>query len=248
VGTFDGSTVHLYVDGLEVDSGSAAPGSLAYSLAGSNNLFIGDYAGCSGRTFAGEIDDARVWNTALTSTQVAALMPQPASDLPGPSGSPGSNPPTGGQSPAPTSDGRSIGDRSSDLALLAPRISKLAWSLRPGRQGHGGGAARETIRYRDTEPAHSTLTVERAEPGIRRQDRCIRRIVSRSRLHSHAASCRRWLRLRSFTHVDVIGENTIRAILSTGRTFVPGSYRLLVAPVLGQIKGHSVTVGFLARR
>ena len=46
VGTFDGSAVHLYMDGLEVGSGSATPGTLGYSLSGSNDLFIGDYPGC----------------------------------------------------------------------------------------------------------------------------------------------------------------------------------------------------------
>jgi hypothetical protein len=74
VGTYDGSTIRLYVDGAEVGSGTAYPGSLEYLLHDSNDLFIGNYPGCSAHEFLGVIDDVTVWNRALPQAEVQALM------------------------------------------------------------------------------------------------------------------------------------------------------------------------------
>jgi len=68
-GTFDGSTVRLYVDGQQVGSGSPAHTSIDYSLPipGSN---IGAYTGnCDlpshSLTLAGDIDGVQIWSKAL---------------------------------------------------------------------------------------------------------------------------------------------------------------------------------------
>jgi hypothetical protein len=246
VGTFDGSVVRLYVDGVEVGSGSAAPGTLGYSLAGSNDLFFGDYPGCQRHTFTGEIDDVRIWNTALSPGQVAALMTPPSSDTDGSGTSPPDGP-NSGPSSIVTSNGLTVGNRNSDVTLLAPRISKLAVSVSPAQLNRASKArthaAHSTITYRDTEPARSTVTVERATLGISRGRRCIG-APPRVRRRHDGRSCTRWVRLSSFTHVDVIGENMITKPLLTGRAFRTGRYRLIVQPALGQITGTSVTVGF----
>jgi hypothetical protein len=247
VGTFDGSVVRLYVDGVEVGSGSAAPGTLDYSLAGSNDLFFGDYPGCRRHTFTGEIDDVRIWNTALSPGEVAALMTQPSSDTESsgislPDGS------TSGPSPVGTSNGLAVGNRDSDVTLLTPRISKLAVSVDPAQFNRASRArthaAHSTITYLDTQPARSTVTVERATVGISRGGRCIG-AGPRVRRRHDGRLCTRWVRLSSFEHVDVIGENRIRKTLLTGRAFRAGRYRLVVQPALGQVKGTSVSVGFL---
>jgi Concanavalin A-like lectin/glucanases superfamily len=250
VGTFDGSVVRLYIDGVEVGSGSAAPGTLAYSLAGSNDLFVGDYPGCQRHTFTGEIDDVQIWNTALSPGQVAALMTPPSSDTEG-SGTSVAGGSKSGPSPVATSNGLAVGNRKNDVTLLAPRISKLAVSMNAGRHNRvskaHGRDTRSTITYTDTEPAQSTLTVERATVGISRGARCIGVPSPRVRLRHDGRSCTRWVHLISFRHVDAIGENTIRSPLLTGRALTAGRYRIVVQPALGQLKGLSVTIGFLVR-
>lgn len=72
VGTYDGTAVHLYVDGTEVGSGTPDTGSIGYDDSTSNDLFIGHYAGCSGLDFAGSVDEPTVWTRALSASQVHA--------------------------------------------------------------------------------------------------------------------------------------------------------------------------------
>jgi hypothetical protein len=69
VGTYDGSSVRLYVDGNQVGTGSPASGSIAYGLSG-NDLFIGHYDGCTDHDFAGTIDEPAVWSQALNPVQI----------------------------------------------------------------------------------------------------------------------------------------------------------------------------------
>jgi Concanavalin A-like lectin/glucanases superfamily len=72
VGTYNGSSVKLYVDGHEVGSGTADSAPIAYGLFTSNNLVIGDYAGCSGTDFSGSIDEVKVFDRALSSFEIQA--------------------------------------------------------------------------------------------------------------------------------------------------------------------------------
>jgi|HubBroStandDraft_6_1064221.scaffolds.fasta_scaffold02829_3 hypothetical protein len=71
VGTYDGSTVRLYVDGNQVATGSSESGPIGYNLTNGNDLFIGHYDGCTAHDFVGTIDEPTVWSTALTATQVS---------------------------------------------------------------------------------------------------------------------------------------------------------------------------------
>ena len=71
VGTYDGSTVHLYVDGTEVGTGTPNSGAITYGGPTSNDLFIGHYEGCpENLDFVGSIDEPTVWSRALTATQI----------------------------------------------------------------------------------------------------------------------------------------------------------------------------------
>jgi hypothetical protein len=69
VGTYDGSTVRLYVDGQQVGSGTPANGPIAYGLSTSNDLQIGAYSGCS-LPFNGSIDQVRVFNRTLDPQEI----------------------------------------------------------------------------------------------------------------------------------------------------------------------------------
>lgn len=75
MGIYDGSAVHLFLDGTEVGSGTPTAGAqISYSLSTSNDLFIGNYApaGCA-LPFAGNIDEVRVWNQALSQSAISTL-------------------------------------------------------------------------------------------------------------------------------------------------------------------------------
>lgn len=69
VGTYDGSTVRLYVDGNQVSTGNSESGPIGYNLTNGNDLFIGHYDGCTAHDFVGTIDEPTVWSTALTASQ-----------------------------------------------------------------------------------------------------------------------------------------------------------------------------------
>lgn len=68
VGTFDGATQVLYVDGVLKGSRRHAPPTVNYA-----DIVIGATANPSG-FFQGKIDDVRIYSRALTSTEVEALF------------------------------------------------------------------------------------------------------------------------------------------------------------------------------
>ena len=70
VGTYNGSSVKLYLDGREVGSGTPDTAPIAYGLYTSNNLLIGDYPGCSGTDFSGSIDEVKIFNRALSPFEI----------------------------------------------------------------------------------------------------------------------------------------------------------------------------------
>ena len=70
VGTFDGSNLKMYVDGiLEATTADAST-----VMTGSNPLYLGTSAGSN--KYNGSMDEVSVWNTALTSTQITNLIGQ----------------------------------------------------------------------------------------------------------------------------------------------------------------------------
>jgi len=70
-GTFDGSTVRLYVDGNQVGMGTASPSKIviAYDLP-FQDFYIATYYGSCEMGFVGDISEVRVWNCALSSNEV----------------------------------------------------------------------------------------------------------------------------------------------------------------------------------
>ncbi|MGP0047665.1 MAG: LamG domain-containing protein [Solirubrobacteraceae bacterium] len=70
VGTFNGSTVSLYIDGRQVGSGTADSQPIQYGLPSSNDLLIGDYPSCPGLDFTGSIDEVKVFNRALSREEI----------------------------------------------------------------------------------------------------------------------------------------------------------------------------------
>jgi len=90
VGTYDGATVKLYVDGVQVASGTPFTGAVGYGMTNGNDLFIGHYDGCPDHDFAGLIDEPQVWSRALSPSDITALMSpysftgffQPISNMP----------------------------------------------------------------------------------------------------------------------------------------------------------------------
>ena len=77
-GVFDGSSVRLYVDGQEVGAGTPVTGSIDYHLP-VTDLAIGNFG--NGQTcdltsfqFAGDIDEPRIYDRALTPAELAYLL------------------------------------------------------------------------------------------------------------------------------------------------------------------------------
>ncbi len=75
VGVYDGTRLSLYVDGT-LDASAASTGAIGTN---NYNVFIGENAQATGRQFDGLIDDVRVYNRALSATDVSALYYDPTS-------------------------------------------------------------------------------------------------------------------------------------------------------------------------
>jgi hypothetical protein len=71
-GTYDGSTVRLFVDGDQVGSGAGVASPIGYGLSTGNDLFFGHYDGCAGLDFQGAIESPRIWAQALSQAQIVA--------------------------------------------------------------------------------------------------------------------------------------------------------------------------------
>jgi hypothetical protein len=71
VGTYDGSSVRLYLDGHQVGSGTPDPAPIGYELSGPNDLTIGDYV-CPGLglDFSGGIDEVKLFDRPLTPWEI----------------------------------------------------------------------------------------------------------------------------------------------------------------------------------
>jgi hypothetical protein len=65
--TYDGSTVRLYIDGVQVGSLSSASGP---DTGSTSSLRIGANARSDNLYFIGQIDEVRLWNKALSATEI----------------------------------------------------------------------------------------------------------------------------------------------------------------------------------
>jgi hypothetical protein len=71
-GSYDGSSVRLYINGLEVGSGTAISTSIKYDLPTDQALLIGSYFGSSG--FVGDIDEVMIWRGAMTTEEISEFV------------------------------------------------------------------------------------------------------------------------------------------------------------------------------
>jgi len=71
-GIYDGAFVRLFVDGVEVGSGTPVSEPIAYSLGDvAHDLFIGRYGLPCVADFPGAVDEVRLWNRPLTAAELA---------------------------------------------------------------------------------------------------------------------------------------------------------------------------------
>ena len=72
-GTYDGASVRLYVDGVQVGTGTPAATSINYTGLDHTNFDIGAYRGTCTLGFTGAIDEVRVFNRALAASEIQIL-------------------------------------------------------------------------------------------------------------------------------------------------------------------------------
>jgi hypothetical protein len=70
VGTYDGSTVRLYLDGQQVGSGTAYGTPIGYPAVSSNDLLIGNFPGCAELGFRGRVDEVKLFDRAMSTTEI----------------------------------------------------------------------------------------------------------------------------------------------------------------------------------
>jgi hypothetical protein len=68
---FDGSTIKIYING-SLDKSSSHVGEV--QTPNNNTVYLGTYG--SGEYFQGNIDDARIYNRVLTSSEIQAIYNQ----------------------------------------------------------------------------------------------------------------------------------------------------------------------------
>jgi Concanavalin A-like lectin/glucanases superfamily len=73
-GTYDGAAVRLYVDGVQVGTGTPHSAPIGYGLVTSDDLLIGDYGGCGGLELTGAVDEPKIWDRALTAAEIVTAM------------------------------------------------------------------------------------------------------------------------------------------------------------------------------
>ena len=81
-GTYDGSSVRFYVDGVEIGTGTPASGALNYALS-TADFTVATFPGCAGPFhFRGEVDEVRVYDRTLSAAEVTQLQNVPGPDHP----------------------------------------------------------------------------------------------------------------------------------------------------------------------
>ena len=108
--TYDGATMRIYVNGT-LEGSVAGPASIA---ANTNMLSIGGQSDGT-RTLLGQMDDARVYNRALTACEIGVLAGVTCGTAtptvtPGPSATQTQTPTTGPSTPTPTASATATGD------------------------------------------------------------------------------------------------------------------------------------------
>ncbi|MFL5782620.1 MAG: LamG domain-containing protein [Thermoleophilaceae bacterium] len=194
-GTFDGSSVRLYVDGKQIGAGTPGTGGIEYGL-DDDRLFLGTFTGNSTCTsihtgFVGDIDEPRVYSRALTPTEVGRLATAIGPNAPPPLGEPGGG--AGGSRPvANFKHGKSHTLRQAiwlsgkaSKPSLGRRIVKYDWDFnsdgnydascggsapavsRPFRKGQHAVRLRVTDSAGKTDVFAQSFSVARADQNVR---------------------------------------------------------------------------------
>jgi Concanavalin A-like lectin/glucanases superfamily/Thrombospondin type 3 repeat len=129
-GVYDGSAVRLYVDGVQVGSGTPYTGPIAYGLPNTDDLGIGTYLrSCGGENIDGAVDEVRVYDKALNHAEIARIQdPNATSPVPY----------------APDNDADGVPDED-DNCPLAPN---------PGQQDFDGDGQGDACDGADGSPDH----------------------------------------------------------------------------------------------
>jgi hypothetical protein len=70
-GTYDGAAVRLFVDGVQVGSGTPATIPIGYGLPNADGL-LGAFGGTCTLNWGGDLDEPRIWGRALSAQEIAA--------------------------------------------------------------------------------------------------------------------------------------------------------------------------------
>lgn len=264
VGTFDGTTIRLYVDGAQVGAGVQYPGNLEYAQRDNNDLYIGNYPGCSQHGFLGDIADVKIWAVALSAAQIKGAAgegsgTQGAPQPPTAGGGTGSS--TGGAGPRASGSGGSGSGKSGggsagggatssgagQTTTGAPVISRLRLSTAPATGKAHKAHRRRTvmITYTVNRSARVSFRLLRIAAGVRSRGRCVQPPAHRAR---HARSCRRAVAIGRFTHPTAAGRITLRLPASLARRLSAARYELNATPSQGRRTGKTVTATFSVRR
>jgi hypothetical protein len=74
-GTFDGTSVRLFLDGIEVASGTPRTAPIDYGSLDTRDLYVGHYQGCNfPPNFRGSIDEPKIFGRALTASEIETAM------------------------------------------------------------------------------------------------------------------------------------------------------------------------------
>lgn len=246
VGTFDGSALRLYVDGVEIGAGTPFSGPIDYARASNTNLYIGYYPapqGCLAGGFTGAIDEPAVWNFALSAAQVSAMEPTSASTSPGAQPQPPTQP-----SPTTTGTGTDTGNRthhSSSPALSHLRISPSTLAI-PTKRHHAKRKSRGmTITYTDTQAAVSSFSVLLPRSGVVKRGKCV---TSKGKVAKHAKRCTRSQVIGKFAHADRAGTNRFAFTAVTVLQLAPHRYLLDATPNAHGGTGKTVRTAFTIKR
>lgn len=251
VGTYDGSTIRLYVDGVQVGSGTSWEGSLEYLLPSSNDFYIGNYPSCSPHGFPGSVDDVTVWGRALSAAEVSGLassdggggsptQPSPPSGSGGQGGSGGTQ--TGGSGGGGGANGSSTPPGAPSIRSL--KLSTSTVSVDAGGHVVSPASPGLSITYTESQAARVTVTLLRSATGVRRGGRC----VAPSRRTRKLARCVRFVVISRIVHTDRAGQLTLSLNRLLHRRLMPGLYRLDVTPRAGGKVGKTLSVRFVVRR
>jgi hypothetical protein len=240
VGTYDGTAVRVYVDGIQVGSGTPRSGPLAYPSADSNSLFIGSYpkgeniAGCQAGGFLGLIDEVTIWDHALSPTDVSGLMPGSESGTPGGSGTPPGDGPGPGKGSGP---GGHKGN--------PPQIEhfRVRLPVRTAARKASGAVAGANITYTLTQAASLSFVVLGSDSGVMKNGRCVKAAKGVASRHR----CLRLVAHARFTHAGKAGANSLRMSSVLWRKLKRGTYRLEATPSAHGTKGTTVSASFTVR-